>query len=163
VGITAELAGSSAAYGVGRVGGRPLVERLGRYVLVTSRDIDRAERWLSGRGEFSVALGRAMPVLRAFTAIVAGTAEMPVVRFEAFNMLGTVVYTSAFAAVGFGVGHEWNRIAHDFSIAGYVLVALVAAVVAAFIVVRLREFRRERQRATAPPPEAVPGEDVTAR
>jgi membrane protein DedA with SNARE-associated domain len=151
VGILAELAGSSTAFGVGRIGGRPLVERLGRYVLLTSRDLDRAERWLSGRGEFAVTIGRAMPVVRAFTSIVAGTAEMPLWRFEIFNFIGTVVYTSAFAAVGYEVGNEWKRVAHDFSIAGYVLAALVVVAVVAFIVVRVREFRREHRLAGATP------------
>jgi membrane protein DedA with SNARE-associated domain len=151
VGVAAELAGSSTAFGVGRIGGRPLVERLGRYVLLTSRDLDRAERWLSGRGEFAVTVGRAMPVVRAFTSIVAGTAEMPIWRFESFNFIGTVIYTSAFAAVGYEIGNEWKRIAHDFSIAGYVLAALVVVAVAAFIVVRVREFRREQRLAGVTP------------
>jgi len=163
VGVSAELLGSSTAYSIGRIGGRPLVERLGRYVLLTSKDLDRAERWLSGRGEFAVAIGRAMPVVRAFTAIVAGTADMPPVRFEIFNFIGTVIYPSSFAAVGYGVGYEWKRIAHDVSIAGYALVALVVVVVVAFIVHRLRVLRDERRRGIAPCPAARPGGNATDR
>jgi membrane protein DedA with SNARE-associated domain len=158
VGVAAELAGSSTAYAIGRVGGRPLVDRLGRYVLLTTRDLDRAERWLSGRGEFAVAVGRALPVIRAFTSIVAGTADMSTARFEVFNFIGTLVYTGSFAAVGFGVGYEWKRVAHDFSIVGYVLVALVVVAVAAFVVLRLRELRRERRLA-----EADVSEDAASR
>jgi membrane protein DedA with SNARE-associated domain len=161
VGAAAELAGSSTAYGIGRLGGRPLVERLGRYVLVTSKDLDRAERWLSGRGEFAVMVGRAMPVVRAFTAIIAGTAEMPFWRFEIFNFAGTVIYTASFAAVGYGVGYGWKRVAHDFSIAGYVLVALVVVAVVAFIVLRLRELRRERRIGAADPVATGPGKGIT--
>ncbi len=140
----------------GRVGGRPLVERLARYVLVTSRDIDRAERWLSGRGEFAVApVGRcpsyapprrSSPGRRRCRSCASKPPTCSHGRLHERLRGG-----------GFGVGHEWNRIAHDFSIAGYVLLALVAAVVAAFIVVRLRETRRERQRATAPPPRQIRG------
>ena len=65
--------------------------------------------------------------------------------FEVFNFIGTLVYTGSFAAVGYGVGYEWKRVADDFSIAGYVLVALVVVAVAAFVVLRLRELRRERR------------------
>jgi len=163
IGVSAELLGSSTAYAVGRIGGRPLVDRLGRYVLLTSKDLDRAERWLSGKGEFAVTLGRAMPVVRAFTAIVAGTADMPLARFEIFNCVGTVIYTSSFAAVGYGVGYEWKRIAHDVSIAGYALVVLVVVVVAAFIVHRLRVLHGERRPGTAARPAASRGKDSSGR
>ncbi len=145
LGAFGELLGSSTAFAVGRVGGRPLVERLGRFVLLTSKDLDRAERWLSGKGEFAVFVGRAMPVVRAFTSIVAGTADMALARFEVFNFFGTIIYTGSFAAVGYGVGYEWKRVAHDVSIAGYVLVALVVVVVVAFVLHRLRVLRQERR------------------
>jgi len=85
-----------------------------------------------------------MPVVRAFTAIVAGTADMSLARFEIFNLFGTIVYTGSFAAVGYGVGYEWKRVAHDVSLAGYALVAFVVVVVVAFIVHRLRALRRAR-------------------
>jgi membrane protein DedA with SNARE-associated domain len=162
LGASGELLGSSTAYAIGRLGGRPLVDRLGRYVLLTARDLDRAERWLSGRGELAVLVGRAMPVVRAFTSIVAGTADMALARFEIFNLVGTIVYTGSFAAVGYAVGFEWRRIAHDVSIAGYVLVALVVVVVVAFVVLRLRELRRER-RHEIPAPAGDPAEQVTGR
>ena len=144
LGSLAELAGCYVAYGIGRVGGRPLVRRLGKYVLLSNKDLDRAERWLSGRGEVSVAVGRALPVLRGFTSIVAGTAEMPAVRFGVFSLIGTLVYASALSGIGYGVGSAWHTVAHDLSIAGYVIVALVVAVVAAFVAYRIREFRHER-------------------
>src|SRR5665213_563975 len=62
LGTLGELVGSSLAYFLFRAGGRPLVERFGKYVLVTPRDLDRAERWLDGRGEYAVVVGRALPV-----------------------------------------------------------------------------------------------------
>ena len=69
IGSLAELAGSYVSYSVGRVGGRPLVERLGKYVLITRKDIDRAEHFLSGRGAWTVVVGRMLPVIRAFISI----------------------------------------------------------------------------------------------
>ena len=72
VGTLAELAGSFVSYSVGRVAERPLIERLGRYLLITRRDIDRSERFLAGRGSWAIPVGRVLPVLRSFTSLVAG-------------------------------------------------------------------------------------------
>jgi membrane protein DedA with SNARE-associated domain len=143
VGSLAELGGSYIAYAIGRLGGRPLVEKLGRYVLITRADIDRAERFFAGRGALAVPLGRALPVVRAFISIVAGFSEMPAIRFGLLSFLGTVVYASALAAIGYGVGSAWQSVAHGFAVAGYVLAALVVIAVVAFIAYRLREVRKE--------------------
>ena len=104
LGSAAEILGSLVAYSVGRFGGRPLVERVGRYVLITSRDLDRAERWFSGRGEFAVLIGRAMPVIRAFVSLAAGIADMPVAKFLVFGGLGTLLYATTLASIGGAVG-----------------------------------------------------------
>ena len=71
-GTLAELAGSYVSYGVGRVVERPVVERLGRYLLITKADLARAERFLVGRGAWAIPLGRALPFVRSFTSVVAG-------------------------------------------------------------------------------------------
>ncbi|HVB06391.1 MAG TPA: DedA family protein [Acidimicrobiales bacterium] len=144
LGTLAELAGSYVAYTIGRQGGRPLVERAGRFALVTAKDLDRAERWLSGRGEFAVALGRALPVVRAFVSLVAGIARMPRLRFLVFSLIGTLVYVTVLTVIGDAVGKTWHRVAHGFSLAGYVVVALVVVAIAVYVRHRLREVRRER-------------------
>jgi membrane protein DedA with SNARE-associated domain len=143
IGSVAELCGSFVSYGAGRLGGRPAVERVGKYLLVTKADVQRAERFFTGRGEFAVAIGRALPVIRAFTSLVAGFVEVPVLQFGALSLLGTVVYATTITLVGYGFGSAWNSIAHYLSIGGYAVVAIVVIVVAAFIVYRLRELRKE--------------------
>jgi membrane protein DedA with SNARE-associated domain len=143
VGSLGELLGSGAAYAVGRVGGRPLVDRVGKYVLLTRKDVDRAERFFAGRGSWAVLIGRMLPVIRAFVSIVAGVVEMPAAQFGILNLIGTVVYATVLSVIGYELGHAWNSISHDISIGGYVLVVLVVAAIAAFIVYRLREVRKE--------------------
>src|SRR6204780_2742682 len=91
IGSLAELAGSYASYAVGRVGGKPLVQKLGRYVLVTQGDVDRAERFLAGRGAWAVPVGRMLPFIRAFTSIVAGLVRIPAARFGVLSLIGTVI------------------------------------------------------------------------
>jgi membrane protein DedA with SNARE-associated domain len=159
IGTVAELAGSFTSFSVGRWGGRPLVDKVGRYVLITRSDVDRAERFLAGRGAWAVPVGRMLPVIRAFTSIVAGLIEMPPLRFLLLSAIGTVIYASALSAIGYGLGSAWTNVEHSLSVFGYVIVALVVVAIVAFVVIRLRAVRREgregRERpeqTDAPPP-----------
>ena len=143
IGTLAEMAGSYVSYTVGRVAERPAIERLGRYVLITRTDINRTERFMNGHGGWTIPVGRAVPVLRSFTSLVAGFAGVPALRFGLLNLIGTVAYVAAMSSIGYAVGPAWNRVAHDLSIGGYVIVGLIAAAIAIFVVLRLRELRRE--------------------
>jgi membrane protein DedA with SNARE-associated domain len=143
IGSLAELAGSYVSYAVGRVGGRPLVERLGKYALVTRKDIDRAEGFLGGRGAWTVVVGRMLPVIRAFISIVAGLVDVPAGQFGLLSLLGTVIYATVLSVIGYELGSAWHSISHDISIGGYVIVVLVVVAIAGFVVYRLREVRRE--------------------
>ena len=147
VGTVAELAGSLVAYGVGRAGGRPLVHRFGRYLLITRADLDRAERFAAGRGVWAIPLGRALPVVRAFVSLVAGLIGVPPVLFGVLSLLGTAVWVTTMSLTGYAVGSAWHGIARGVAVAGYVLAVVVVLAVAAVIASRLREARRERPRA----------------
>ena len=147
IGSLAELAGSYASYAVGRVGGRPLVDKLGRYVLVTQSDVDRAERFLAGRGSWAIVVGRMLPFVRAFTSIVAGLIRVPAVRFGVLSGIGTVIYATALSSAGYALGSAWNSVSHGLAVVGYILFALVAVAIVGFVVYRLRQFRREAAQA----------------
>ena len=143
IGSLAELGGSYASYAVGRLGGRPLVHRLGRYVLVTESDVNRAERFLEGRGAWAVPVGRMLPFVRAFTSIVAGLVRIPAGRFGILSLIGTVIYATLVSLAGYGLGSTWQRVNHGLTIVGYVLFALVVIAIAGFVAYRWRQFRRE--------------------
>src|SRR6201991_1676084 len=143
IGSLAELAGSFASFSVGRWGGRPLVDKVGRYVLITRGDVDRAERFLAGKGAWAVPVGRMIPVIRAFTSIVAGLIEVPPLRFTLLSLIGTVIYVSALSAIGYGLGSAWESVEHEIAVFGYVIVAVVVVAIVAFVVIRLRAVRRE--------------------
>src|ERR1019366_1546520 len=91
IATVAELIGSFLGYGIGRAGGRPLVERIGRFVLVTNADLDRAERLFSRHGEPVVFFGRFIPLLRSFVGLAAGIAEMAVAKFALFTALAAAI------------------------------------------------------------------------
>jgi membrane protein DedA with SNARE-associated domain len=143
IGTLAELVGSYISYYVGRVGGKPLVRRWGRYVLVTEGDVARAERFLVGRGVWALPVARMLPVIRAFASIVAGLVDIPPVRFGILSLIGTVIYVVVLSSIGYSLGSEWGKFNHAFSLAGYIVAAIVAVALAVFAVHRVREFRRE--------------------
>ena len=149
IGTLAEMAGSYTSYAVGRVGERPVVERLGKYALVTRKDIDRAERFFAGRGAWTVAVGRMLPVIRAFISLVAGLVEIPAVRFGILSLIGTAIYATVFSLLGYALGSTWHTVSHYVSVGSYVFVALVVIAAAGLIAYRLRELRREND--AAPP------------
>lgn len=153
VGSVGELAGSYVSYAVGRVGGRPLVDRLGKYVLVTRRDVDRAERFFAGRGAWMVSVGRMMPLIRAFISIVAGLVGIPAVEFGVLSLIGTVIYAVVLSVIGYELGGAWQSIQHGISLGAYVLAALVVVAIVGFVLYRLREVRKEQaaDRAAAGP------------
>jgi membrane protein DedA with SNARE-associated domain len=170
LGSLAELAGSYASYAVGRLGGKPLVGKLGRYVLVTESDINRAERFLTGRGAWAVPVGRMLPFVRAFTSIVAGLVRIPAGRFGVLSLIGTVIYATVLSVIGYALGSAWQRVSHGLTIVGYILFALLVIAIVGFVVYRLRQFRREaRSGGTGGPgvPDgsagAVPGEERPVR
>jgi len=165
IGSLAELAGSYASYAVGRIGGKPLVQKVGRYVLVTQGDVDRAERFLAGRGGWAVAVGRMLPFIRAFTSIVAGLVRIPAVRFGVLSLIGTVIYATVLSVAGYQLGHAWNNVSHGLTVVGYILFALVVVAIAGFVLYRLRQFRREaaQHRDGGPQDSGGPGKPAAPR
>jgi len=145
VAILGEFAGSFVGWSIGRFGGRSLVEKLGRYLLITSSDLDRAERWFRKRGEPAVFFGRILPVIRTFISIAAGIAEMSLGRFGLATFCGSAIWCTTIALLGYELGGEWTKITKGFRAAGYVLAAIAVLVVAAFILHRLVAVRREQR------------------
>ena len=157
IGSLAELGGSYASYAVGRVGGKPLVTKLGRYVLVTQADVERAERFLAGRGAWAVPVGRMLPFVRAFTSIVAGVIRMPALRFGILSLIGTVIYAAVLSSIGYGLGSAWKSVNHGLTVAGYAIFALIVLAIVGFVLYRLREFRRENRNGPVPSDDAKVG------
>lgn len=125
--------GSIPAYWLGAWGGRPAIERFGRYVLLSRHDLDRVEHFFQRFGGITVLLGRLLPVVRTFIALPAGLARMNQVRFHAYTFIGSWPWCFALAWVGMKLGDKWETdprfkaIFHRFHLG--VEVALVATIV----------------------------------
>jgi len=106
--VIGEFLGSFVGWSIGRFGGRPLVDKFGRYVLLTHADLDRTERWFQKRGEPAVFFGRILPVVRTFIALPAGIASMSQWRFQLYTFLGSWPWCFGLAYVGMKLGDRWN-------------------------------------------------------
>lgn len=105
IGTLAEMGGSLTSYAVGRRGGRHLLERYGKWVLISRSDLDRAEGFFAGRGSWAVAVARALPLVRCFASFGAGVVEIPLLPFAIFSLIGTTIWTTALTLLGYNLGH----------------------------------------------------------
>jgi len=107
VGAVANVVGSWLAYVLGAVGGRPLVDRFGRYLLIRPHEVDRAHGWFDRRGDVTVFVARLLPVVRTFISLPAGVARMNPVKFTLYTLLGSLPWTFALAWIGYVLGGNW--------------------------------------------------------
>jgi Uncharacterized membrane-associated protein len=101
-------AGSVIAYWIGAAGGRPLVERYGRWVLMSHHDLDRMTHFFNKYGSITVLVARLLPVVRTFIAFPAGIAKMPQLRFHIYTFVGSWPWCYALAYVGMKLGERWE-------------------------------------------------------
>jgi membrane protein DedA with SNARE-associated domain len=142
--LAGEVLGSLAGYLIGYFGGRPLVDRFGKYVLLTHKDLDRAEAWFDRHGEPLVLFGRFIPLLRSFVSFAAGLAEMAVAKFVIFTVIGCAVWCTALALLGDSLGSSYDHVQKSFSDIGYVVAVLAVLAVAFLFWHRFRTLREER-------------------
>ena len=140
----AEVLGSLAGYLIGYFGGRPLVDRFGKYVLLTHKDLDRAEAWFARRGEPVVLFGRFIPLLRSFVSFAAGLGEMAFAKFTLYTVIGCAIWCTILTSIGYGLGSSYSHVLKAFSDVGYVLGALFIIAVVVLFLHRLRVVRQER-------------------
>jgi membrane protein DedA with SNARE-associated domain len=144
-GTVGYMIGSVLGWAFGWYGGRPYLERHGRWLHITPAKLDRAEAWFARYGDAAVLLARVVPVVRSFISIPAGVAGMALPRFTLLSLPGSAAWCFAIAGVGVALGTGWERFHHGWRYADYiVLAALVAGAV--FLVWRAKQ-RRARRRA----------------
>jgi membrane protein DedA with SNARE-associated domain len=133
--------GSVLGWAIGLYGGRPYLEKHGRWLHVTPEKLDKADAWFERYGDATVFVSRMLPVVRSFVSIPAGIGEMPLVRYTLLTFAGTIPWCFGLAAVGLALGSQWEEFHDSFRYADYAIVALVAAGVVALV------YRSHRRRA----------------
>ena len=142
------LGGSIVGWGIGRYGGRPLLERHGGWLHLTPARIDRAERWFERWGNIGVLVGRVTPVVRSFVSIPAGFLEMPLGPYTVLTLIGSAVWAFAIAGIGYALGSSYRRFDHGFKYAEYLVLAGIV-VAAAYLIYRWATVSRRRVSDTA--------------
>jgi membrane protein DedA with SNARE-associated domain len=151
VGAVANLVGSWLAYWAGYAGGRPLVNRWGRYLLLRPHEIDRAHAWFDRYGHEAVFFGRLLPVVRTFISLPAGVARMNFWKFSLYTLLGCLPWTFGLAFIGYKLGERWDEVERFLQPVSWLVAVLVVAGVGWWI------WRRVRYLRTHPlPPEEDP-------
>lgn len=101
--------GSLVAYWVGMYGGRPFIEKYGKYILLSRHDLDIADRWFAKHGEVIVFVSRLLPAIRTFIAFPAGVARMNLTRFVIYTFAGSLPWCLGLAYVGQKLGEQWDK------------------------------------------------------
>ena len=133
VGAVANLFGSLIAYYVGLIGGRPILEKYGKYFLITHSNLKRADKWFEKYGYEAVFISRMLPGIRTFISLPAGIAHMDIKKFIIYTFIGSLPWTFALGYIGFLLGPHWELIESYFHILDIVVVIGVIGFIAYII------------------------------
>jgi len=136
------LVGAIVGWLIGLYGGRPLLERHGRWFHATPEKLDRAERWFQRYEVWTVFVGRLVPLVRSFISIPAGWAEVPFVPYTLLTLAASAIWCFAFAGIGYGLGTSWDRLHEQLRWLDYLILAAVGLGVLYLVV---RTWRRRRR------------------
>lgn len=127
-GTVGNLLGSLIAYFAGFFGGRPLIEKYGKYLLISREDIDRAQGWFSKYGSWSVFFSRLLPVVRTFISLPAGMARMPLGKFCLYTFLGSLPWSFVLTYVGVIMGEQWPSLETYFRKFDWLIIVVILGV-----------------------------------
>jgi membrane protein DedA with SNARE-associated domain len=143
VGSLGTLVGSWAAYWAGAAGGRPMVDRFGRYLLIRPHEVDKAHDWFERYGDAAVAFSRILPVVNTFISLPAGVVRMPFWRFTLYTALGAVPWTFLLAWLGAELGARWETVERALEPFSWVIAAVCVAAAAWYVRRRWTKVRAE--------------------
>jgi membrane protein DedA with SNARE-associated domain len=137
--------GAIVGWWIGLRGGKPLLERRGRWFHLSPDRVDRAERWFDRWGNFGVLIGRLTPIVRSFVSIPAGVFRMRLGPYALYTLVGSAVWAFVIAGIGYALGASFERFNHGFKYAEYAVVAGVL-LVAAYLIYRYMRAATVRRR-----------------
>jgi membrane protein DedA with SNARE-associated domain len=139
----AAVVGSGICYWIGAVGGKPLLRKYGKYVLIRQKDIEKTENWFTRHGKATILIGRFLPVVRHIISVPAGIARMPLVPFFTQTFLGATVWGAFLIMVGYELGERWDSVGHRIKsvdlVVGVLIIVVFVALAIRFVIRRRRE------------------------
>jgi membrane protein DedA with SNARE-associated domain len=143
-GTIGAVVGALVAYAIGYVGGRPFLERWGRYLLISEGDLAKTDDFFARHGNKAAFFGRLIPVVRSLVSFAAGIAHMRLGPFILFTALGSLPWTFLLVFAGSQLGENWEEIGAFLKRFEYVVLGVLVLIVVAFVVIRIRRSRRPR-------------------
>jgi membrane protein DedA with SNARE-associated domain len=137
--------GSIVAYWVGIKGGRPFLNKYGKYILITSHDLDRADHWFQKNGDWAIFVGRLMPVIRTFISLPAGIAKMRIGKFLIYTFVGSFIWCTALSFAGYLLGTNWEKIRAVMRPFDPAIVAIVIILIGLYIYRHIKRSRTNRE------------------
>jgi membrane protein DedA with SNARE-associated domain len=145
VSTAAALLGASTVYAIGRYGGRPLALRYGHVIRLKPSHVSQAEAWFVKRGELMVLLTRLLPFVRTFVSLPAGFARMRWGKFLLYTGVGSIIWNTGLAYLGWAFGANWNTLQAQFSHYTVLIAAAMAVVIIAIVGWLVYKWRRRTQ------------------
>jgi membrane protein DedA with SNARE-associated domain len=135
----------TAGGAIGLYGGRPFLERRGRWFHLNEERLDRAERWFDRWEDWAVLVGRVTPVVRSFVSIPAGVFETPLARYTVLTAIGSAIWCFAWAGAGWALGASWDGVHKDFRYVDYAVVVGIALLAGYIVLRRVRSITMARR------------------
>jgi membrane protein DedA with SNARE-associated domain len=132
-GALGNTVGSVIAYIVGMWAGRPLLNKYGRYILMSPRDLDLADRWFSKSGSWTVFVSRLLPIIRTYISLPAGIARMNIAKFLIYTFAGSFIWSAGFAYGGYRMGEHWEQLREAMRPFDPLFIAVIVALIVFYI------------------------------
>ena len=121
--------GSVIAYYVGMWAGRPLLNKYGRYILISQQDLDLTDRWFSRSGSWTVFISRILPVVRTYISLPAGIARMNIFKFLTYTFTGSFIWSTGLAYGGYQLGEHWEQLRSAMRPFDPLIIAIIIALI----------------------------------
>lgn len=134
IGTLGNIIGSLIAYAIGYWGGKRFIDRFGKYVLLSQKHLEAAEKWFDKRGEITVFVSRILPAIRTFISLPAGIARMSPGKFVTYTAIGSLIWSGILTYVGYLLGKNWGNIQNFLHPIAYLVAAIVLVIIVYLIV-----------------------------
>lgn len=136
--------GSVIAYIVGMWAGRPLLNKYGRYILLSQHDLDLTDRWFSRSGSWTVFVSRLLPIVRTYISLPAGISRMNMVKFLVYTFTGSFIWSTGLAYGGYLLGVHWEDLRNAMRPFDPIFIAVIVILIGLYVYRHIRHIRREK-------------------
>lgn len=141
-GAIGNTVGSVIAYYAGMWAGRPLLNKYGRYILISQHDLDIADRWFSRSGIWTVFVSRLLPVIRTYISLPAGIARMNIIKFLVYTFTGSFIWSTGLAYGGYLMGEHWEQLRNAMRPFDPVIIALIVGLIIFYVYRHVKHFKK---------------------